>query len=100
MKYDVFLSYNRKDGQVAKEIKDALNNLGFNDVYFNPEARTSNIPELKDALRAEIDQSRRFVLLLGKNGLGETQKKEAEYALIILGGVFGDGHIEPPLGIH
>lgn len=80
MIYDVFLSYNQEDEEVARELNDFLVALGLN-ICFDPDrSPSSGIAELHENLRTDIDNSRCFALLHGPHCLGETQRKEADYA--------------------
>src|SRR5690349_17064398 len=80
MIYDVFISYNRRDGDAAREIASVLKSCGLN-VFFDPDVTPSGIAALHPNMTRAIDSSRCFALLHGVHCLGETQQKEADYAI-------------------
>jgi adenine/guanine phosphoribosyltransferase-like PRPP-binding protein len=79
MMYDLFLSYNQKDGEYARQIADVLASSGFK-VFFDPNTPINGLT-LRPALASEINDSRCFALLHGPNCLGSTQRLEANYAV-------------------
>ena len=66
--WDIFLSYTRRDRQVAEQFAAYLSNLG-NNVYFDDWDTdvTGDTPELVDYIRQELEKSRRLAVLLTEN---------------------------------
>lgn len=79
MIYDVFLSYNQQDGTAVEEIAHVLQAFNLK-VFFDPDVPPSGISGLQPNMMTAINNSRCFALLHGPHCLGETQRKEADYA--------------------
>jgi tetratricopeptide (TPR) repeat protein len=78
--YDVFLSYSRADSSIASEINDFLRAAKLK-VFFD---RNELLPGRRwmDDLEKAIGASRSAIVLVGPNGLGNTQQYERQLALI------------------
>jgi hypothetical protein len=81
MPYHVFVSYNHRDKEEVEPIVDALRRARL-DVYFDARELTAGL-ELHPTLKQAIGDSRCFALFAGPNGLGPTQKLEAQSALAL-----------------
>ncbi|WP_181017484.1 TIR domain-containing protein [Methylobacterium sp. V23] len=80
MRYDVFLSYSRRDRDMALTVRDRLKSDGVQ-VFFDEDSLTAGLSWMRKIERA-IDESRSVAILLGPAGLGNTQQYEREYALL------------------
>ena len=67
-RWDIFLSYTRRDLKIAEEFADYLRRQG-NDVYFDDwdDDVQGDTPGLVDYIREELEKSRRLAVLLTPN---------------------------------
>jgi WD40 repeat protein len=78
--YDVFISYARSDGNAAAELNGWLCAQGFS-TFFD---RSALRPGLRwiSALEEAIGRAKAVAILVGKQGIGNTQQYERELALV------------------
>ena len=79
-KYDVFISYSRRDYAIADKIVNALNAGGF--TYFRDQQGLESGSDFLQSIINAIDNSRLFLCVLSENAYSsEFVIKELEYAL-------------------
>ena len=81
MLYHVFVSYNRADRPDVEPIVRALTRARF-DVFFDVKGLSKGL-DLHPALEQAIRDSSNFVLFVGPNGIGPTQRLEVQYAHLL-----------------
>lgn len=80
-KYDVFISYSRRDYTIADKIVNALNAGGF--TYFRDQQGIESGSDFLQLIINAIDNSRLFLCVLSENAYSsEFVIKELEYALL------------------
>jgi TIR domain len=77
-RYDVFVSYNRRDAPLAREVVSGLKDAGFR-VWIDEERIQPGDP-WADVVMRGIEASRATVLLIGRKGVTSWMKKETENA--------------------
>lgn len=79
-KYDVFISYSRRDYAIADKIVSALNSGGFS--YFRDQQSLESGSDFLQSIVNAIDNCRMFLCVLSENAYSsEFVLKELEYAL-------------------
>ena len=78
-RFDVFLSYNRSDGEAAAELNNWLCDKGLRTFFDRSDLRRGLqwFPALEEA----IGRSDAVAILFGKHGIGNTQQYERQFAL-------------------
>jgi Novel STAND NTPase 1/TIR domain len=78
--FDVFLSYARSDAVAAAELNDWLRARGLRTFFDRSDLRPGLrwLPRLEDA----IGRSEAVAVLIGRQGMGNTQQYEREFALV------------------
>ena len=73
IEYDAFLSFNSKNGQVAKELYNFLKQKGIK-MFYSPEIKTTDPNQKK--ISDGLTKSKTMFLLISKDGLGKYQDSE------------------------
>lgn len=80
MSFDVFVSHNSKDADVAAQLSARLEERAHLKPYFSPDEMRGGDAWLR-ALESAIETSRSMVVLMGRHGVGRWQEEEIAAAL-------------------
>jgi hypothetical protein len=78
--FDVFISYAREDGSHAADIDSALRARGLTS-FFDRNNLPLGLPWVR-GLEKALNAAKSAIILIGPQGLGNTQQYEREFAII------------------
>jgi hypothetical protein len=78
--FDVFVSYSRADWRHAAEIDSVLRSKGLKS-FFDRRELTPGLPWIR-ALEEAISAAKAVIVLIGPQGLGNTQQYERELSIV------------------